>query len=140
MVVDDGLLLRRLDPEVARYQGVVLVRLAVAILPVEELPPDLQPANEALGRQLGLVGPRANEVDHLVARVVGNPTAVQGSPSSFFRATYSPLISAMIESFFASLASSFAMRASSSFSRLDATVLFGALSVVAAFSNNCRCQ
>ena len=33
---------------------------------------------------VGLVGPGADEIDEVVAGVVGNPAAVQSSPSSFF--------------------------------------------------------
>jgi hypothetical protein len=54
---DDRLLLLRLHPEVARHQAVVLVGLAVARLPVEQLPArHTDPADEPLGSDLGLVG------------------------------------------------------------------------------------
>jgi hypothetical protein len=81
---EDGLALPVLDPVVARHERVVLVRLAVALLPVVELAAlHANPRDEACGRDLGAVGPEAHEVDDLVARVVGNPALLQGSPSSF---------------------------------------------------------
>jgi len=54
----------------------VLVRFSVPLAPVEELAArDADPLDEAFSSDLGLVGPRANEVDDRVARVVGNPAA-----------------------------------------------------------------
>src|SRR5262249_23992572 len=138
--VEDPLPLLGLDPEVSRHARVVLVRLAVALLPVEVFPArQPEPADKPRGGDLGLVGPGADEVDQLVARVVGNPAAAQGSPSSFFSATYSSEISAITASFLASFCSSWAMRASSSCSRLDAPA-FAPSKIVAAFSKSWRCH
>src|SRR5262249_19034988 len=107
---------------------------------IEEFPAlDTDPGDESLRRELGLLGPHTHEVDDLVARVMGNPPAAQGSPSSFFSLTYSSEISAITASFFASLASSCATRASRSASRVEVRP-FGVSKTVAAFSNNCRCQ
>lgn len=83
--VEDRAALVRLDPVIARDERVVLIRLAVALLPIEELPAcDADPRDEALGGDVCLGRPSANEVDDLVARVMGDPAAGQGSPSSFF--------------------------------------------------------
>lgn len=96
-----------LEPVIARQRGVVLVDFAVTLLPREEFAAgNTDPLNESGFSELGFGCPIANEVDDLIARVMGNPTAAQGSPSSFFRATYSSDISAMMLSFLTSLASS----------------------------------
>jgi hypothetical protein len=59
---------------VARHPGIVLVDLTVAFLPVVELAgAQLDPAEETAGGDLGLVAPGADEVDELIARIVGNP-------------------------------------------------------------------
>jgi hypothetical protein len=84
---DDLTLLLVEQPVVARHVAVVLVRLAVALLPGEELAArHADPRDEAIGGDLGLVGPHAHEVDDRVAEVMGNPAAAQGSPSSIFLA------------------------------------------------------
>ena len=104
--VEDGLPFPVFEPVIARDEGVVLVGLAIAFSPVEELASgQLEPGEEALDGQLGLFVPVAHEVHHGIADIMGNPAAGQGSPSSFFSWTYSPEISAMTESFLASLAS-----------------------------------
>jgi hypothetical protein len=62
---------------IARHQGVVLVDLAEAILPVVELAgADAEPGDEATSRNLCLVAPVADEVNDGVADVVGDPTAL----------------------------------------------------------------
>jgi len=54
----------------------VLVDFAVAFLPVVELAgAQLDPAEETAGRDLGLVGPGADEVDELIADIVRNPAS-----------------------------------------------------------------
>jgi hypothetical protein len=59
---------------VAGHPGVVLVDLAEALLPVVELTgADADPGEEATDRDLGLVAPGADEIDELVAAVVGDP-------------------------------------------------------------------
>src|SRR5207244_8353208 len=100
----------------------VLVDLAIASLPVEELAPgDADPGDEVLHRDLGLLRPPRDEVDDRVARVVGNPLAGQGSPASFFVLTSSSVTSAITESFLASFASSFSIFAWSSCSLLSSS-------------------
>lgn len=97
----------------------MLVGFAVALLPREELAAgNTDPLNESAFSELGFGCPIANEVDDLIARVVWNPTAAQGSQCSLFRATYSSDISAMMLSFLTNLASSWAILSSSSVSRL----------------------
>jgi len=103
MEADDLPLLFVEQPVVARDKRIVLVGLAVPLLPLEELATcDADPCDEAIGSDLGLRGPGADEVDDLVSRVMGNPATRQGSPSSFFKCTYSAEISAMTSSFLAS--------------------------------------
>ena len=64
--------------------GVVFVHLAVAFAPVVELAGrDSQPADEAAGRELCLLRPAVDEIDDLVADVVGSPLAVQVWPRLF---------------------------------------------------------
>jgi hypothetical protein len=118
MECEDGLLLVVGEPVVSRDGPVVLVRLAVPLSPREELAAgDAEPRDEALGDEVGLVGPDANEVDDGVPDVVGNPALGQGSPSSFFSWVYSCAISAMTLSFLASWAFRRAFSASRAFSR-----------------------
>jgi len=55
----------------------VLVDFAVAFLPVLELAgAQLDPVEEAAVGDLGLVAPATDEVDEVVADVVGNPASV----------------------------------------------------------------
>src|SRR6516225_10666545 len=85
---------------VAGDLGVVLIRLAVALLPVEVLAgAQAEPAEKPPSRQLRLGTPPADEVDHGIPCVVGNPGAAQGSPSSFFSFTNSSVTRAMTRSF-----------------------------------------
>ena len=61
---------------VARNPGVVLVDLAVTLPPVVELrQADAQPEHQQADGDLRLLGPAADEIDDLVAGVVGNPTS-----------------------------------------------------------------
>jgi hypothetical protein len=54
----------------------VLVDLAEALAPVFVLAAaDADPGQEARDRDLGFVGPGADEIDDLVAGVVGDPAA-----------------------------------------------------------------
>jgi hypothetical protein len=54
----------------------VLVDPAVAFFPVVELAgAQFDPAEETAGRDLGLVAPGADEVDELIAGIVGNPAS-----------------------------------------------------------------
>src|SRR6516225_8206322 len=86
---------------VAGDLGVVLIRLAVALLPVEVLAgAQAEPAEKPPSRQLRLGTPLADKVDHGIPCVVGNPgAAAQGSPSSFFCFTNSSVTRAMTRSF-----------------------------------------
>ena len=98
----------------------MLIDLPVALPPLVELAAaDLQPANEALHRQLRLGGEVAHEINHLVAYVVGDPACRQGPPRDFFSCTYSSEISAMMLSLRASFASKAATFCSSSCSRRE---------------------
>ena len=95
------------EPVVAWHPGVVLVDLAEALFPVVELAgADADPGQEATGRDVGLVAPGADEIDDLVAGVVGDPAAGQSSPSSFFNRVCSSMSSAMTAFLRWSLASS----------------------------------
>ena len=64
------------EPVVAGHPGVVLVDLAEACDPVLVLAAaDADPGHEVRDGDVGLVRPGANEIDELVARVVGYPAA-----------------------------------------------------------------
>jgi hypothetical protein len=65
------------EPVVAWDPGVVLIDFAETLSPVVILAgADADPGVETRDRDLGLVRPGANEIDNLVARVVGNPAAL----------------------------------------------------------------
>src|SRR5262245_54722229 len=75
--VEDGLFLGGLEPVVAGNPGVVLVGLAVAVLPGMPLGGgNPYPEKEARDRDAGLAGPAVDEIDDLVAGIVGNPESV----------------------------------------------------------------
>jgi hypothetical protein len=62
---------------VARHEGVVLVDLAEALLPIMELAgADADPGEEATSGDFRLVAPIADEIDDLVAVVMGDPAAL----------------------------------------------------------------
>ena len=64
-------------PVVAWHPGIVLVDFAIAFSPVVELAgAQRDPVEETAGRDLGLVAPGADEVDELIANVVGNPASL----------------------------------------------------------------
>ena len=64
------------EPVIARDPGVVLVDFAETLNPVVILAgADADPGEETRDRDLGLVRPGADEIDNLVARVVGNPAS-----------------------------------------------------------------
>ena len=70
---------------VAWDPGVVLVDFAVAFLPVVELgSAQADPAEEAADGNLGLVGPGVDEIDEVIAGVMGHPALGQRSPRFFF--------------------------------------------------------
>jgi len=61
---------------IARHPGVVFVDLAEALLPVVELAgADADPGKKASDGKVALVRPGADEIDELVARVVGDPAS-----------------------------------------------------------------
>lgn len=100
VVFEDGLPFPVFEPEIPRDQGIVFVDLAIAVFPLVELAgSQLEPVEQLFGRQFGTLGPVADVIDDLVARVVGNPTSFQSSPSSFFARTLAS-ISSEITSFF----------------------------------------
>jgi hypothetical protein len=81
----DGCVLVVGEPVIAWYPGVVLVDFAEACDPVLVFAAaDANPGRKTRDRDVGFVGPGADEIDDLVARVVGDPTFVQSSPRLFF--------------------------------------------------------
>jgi len=75
--VADGLFLDLLQPVIAWDGAIVFVCLAVAVLPGVPLGGgQAEPHQKAEDGQAGLVGPAVDEIDDLVAGVVGNPAAV----------------------------------------------------------------
>lgn len=110
-----------LQPVIPGHQGVVLVSLAVALPPIKELPAvDPQPAHHPRHRHLRPAAELPDEIHDRIPGIRRHPGAGQGSPSVFFSFTYSSETSAMIASLRASFASSAAILASSSCSRLGA--------------------
>jgi hypothetical protein len=72
----DALLFVVGEPVVARHPGVVLVDFAEAMLPVVELArTDADPGQEATDGNIRLVAPNPDEIDQLIAGVVGDPAA-----------------------------------------------------------------
>jgi hypothetical protein len=72
--VADAKFLLVAEPMVTWHPGVVLVDLAEALPPVLILAAaDADPGQEACDRDVGLVGPGADEIDELVACVVRDP-------------------------------------------------------------------
>jgi hypothetical protein len=62
---------------VARHESIVLVDFAEALFPIVELAgADADPGKEATSGDLRLVAPVADEIDDLVAVVVGDPAAL----------------------------------------------------------------
>lgn len=82
--VHDGLPLPLLQPVIPRHDLPALLRGPVALAPRIELPtPHPQQRHQMRGWLLALLRPARDEVHHFVPRVMGNPPAAQGSPSSF---------------------------------------------------------
>jgi hypothetical protein len=103
----DVFLLRIGEPMIAWDPGVVFIDFAEASFPIVELArADADPGEEATDSDLGLIAPRANEIDELITAVVGDPAALQISPSSFFKTVWASMSSAMTSFLRASLASS----------------------------------
>jgi hypothetical protein len=64
------------EPVIARLPGVVFVDFTEACDPVLVLAAgDADPGREARDRDVGFIAPGADEIDDLVARVVGDPAA-----------------------------------------------------------------
>src|SRR5262249_36441459 len=64
------------EPMIAWHPGVVFVDLAEACDPVLVLTAaDADPGREARDRDVGFGAPGADEIDNLVARIVGDPAA-----------------------------------------------------------------
>ena len=62
------------EPMVAGDAGIVFIDFAEALCPVVVFAGgDGDPANEAMSRELGFVAPFADEVDDLIADVMGRP-------------------------------------------------------------------
>src|SRR5207302_1943164 len=81
----DAILLIGGEPMIARHPGIVLIDLTEAVPPVVELTlTDADPGDEAGDGDVGLVRPGADEIDDLIAGIVGNPRAPQSSPRLFF--------------------------------------------------------
>lgn len=77
MEVADGLFLLVFQPVIAGNPGIVLVGLAVALLPRVPLGGgQTQPEQEAGDGNAGFVGPAVDEIDDLVADVMGNPESL----------------------------------------------------------------
>src|SRR5262249_48187590 len=94
MEVADGLFLLVFQPVVARNPGIMLVDLAVAVLPGVPLGGGQpQPQQEAEHGDAGLAGPTVDEINDLIASVMGNPASVQSSPRAFFSWTCSSISS-----------------------------------------------
>lgn len=100
-VFHDGGPLLRIDPVVTGNQGVVFVRLAVAVFPVVEFSRgESEPTQHQDQCQPGQQPVVLDEVDDLVPQVMRDPVSVQLSPHSFFVQMRSSMISAMTSSFF----------------------------------------
>src|ERR1700674_5443333 len=84
------------EPVIAWDPGVVFVDFAEAYDPVVVLATaDADPGHETRDGDVGFVGPGADEIDDGVARVMGDPTLVQGSPFLFFSSVRASMSSAM---------------------------------------------
>lgn len=82
---DNGLPLPGLQSEITRNQTIMFVCLAVTGCPRVELAPrHPQPSDYPVQRNFRSGGPLAAEINHRIAGVMGNPAAIQSSPSSFF--------------------------------------------------------
>lgn len=76
VVLNDRLLFRLVEPMVARYPAVVLIRFAVTASPVgKRRRPQTDPAQQLLGGNLGGLCPFTHIVDDFVAFFMRNPAA-----------------------------------------------------------------
>lgn len=84
------------EPMIAWHPGIVFVDLAEACEPILVLASaDAEPGDEACDWDVGFIGPGADEIDDLVACIVGHPTIGQGSPRFYFKAVWASISSAM---------------------------------------------
>jgi hypothetical protein len=95
-LVEDRLLLPIFKPMIARNPPVVLEGFAEMPNPFGKSRRPYSGPSQNLGLgYLGLLGPFSDVVDDLIANLMGNPFAIQGSPNSFFSWTCSWSNSAM---------------------------------------------
>jgi hypothetical protein len=74
--VTDAFFLVGQEPVIAGNPGIVLVDLAEALDPIVEFAgADADPGQEVRPGDVALVGPAADEIDDLVAGVMGDPAA-----------------------------------------------------------------
>ena len=82
---DDGLPFPRFKPEVTWDQSIMFIDFAVTQGPCIKLAlRHGQPGYDAFQRHFRFLAPLLAEVNNGVADIMGNPTAIQSSPSSFF--------------------------------------------------------
>jgi len=75
MKLDDRLLLSVSEPMVSWHLCIMLIGFAVASSPLaESATVDLSPREDFSLRYFGLLSPRADGIDNLIADVMGNPT------------------------------------------------------------------
>lgn len=83
--LDDCFPFPRFKPEVAWDQPVMFIDLAVALDPcIKFALRHGQPGYDAFQRHFRFLAPLVAEVNNSIADVMGNPAAIQSSPSSFF--------------------------------------------------------
>lgn len=126
MKIKNGLVFPGFLPMISGNMCSVFIDLALAFFQVVELPPlKFKPNLELAYRKTCFIRSFSDKVNDFISQVMGNPVAVQSSPSSFFRATYSSEISATTLSFLAIQASSFWIFSSSLRDRLPSVFLDG---------------
>lgn len=77
IVVDDRLLLPFFQPIITWDPAVVFVDLPITLAPVIKLTgADLEPMNKIVGGNFGFATPSADKVNHLIPRIVGNPSGI----------------------------------------------------------------
>ena len=94
MEIDNRLLFPLFEPEVAGYQAIMFIYLAVAVLPAVILARrNAQPLDKSRHSDTALLSPVVNNVDHGIANIMGDPGRGQRSPRSFFDFTCSSMSS-----------------------------------------------
>ena len=72
------------EPVVAWHPSVMFIDFAIALFPVVELAgAQADPTEKAAASDLGLIGPGADEINEVVAGIVGDPAALYISPRFF---------------------------------------------------------